>query len=41
MRDVLGDVLALHCEDRQRTVTTVVKNVIKEKYDDVFKRNQP
>ena len=38
MRDVLADVLALHSKDvAQRTV----KTVIKEKYDDVFKRNQP
>ena len=36
MRDMLADVLALHCrDDMQRTI----KTVIKEKYDDVFKRN--
>ena len=37
MRDVLADVLALHSKD---VVTRTVKTVIKEKYDDVFKRNQ-
>ena len=36
LRDTLADILALHCDDLPRTV----KTMIKEKYDDVFKRSE-